>query len=137
MNPIVRSSFLRKVGNLFALGFWGIIGAVILLILLFQAGHWFLRESSKHKKAEIAAIFARAINDGEVSDVAGGKFVVTQRHTGDPFYTIWFTNTVGQRAGYFVSADKQGRKIWEFKELLATEMAVNRKVFFRERPQAQ
>lgn len=30
MNPIARTQLLRKVGDLFALGFWGIIGAIIL-----------------------------------------------------------------------------------------------------------
>lgn len=132
MNPVKRSGVPRKIGDFLGLCFFGIVGAILLMVVLFYAGQWFLRESSKRKKAEIATIFTQAINEREVTNVAGGKFVVTQRHTGDPFYTIWFSNSIRQRTGYFVSEEIYKKGMWEFKELPAEEN-LPRKVFYRAR----
>jgi len=123
---------LPKIGEFLGLCFFGIVIGILLLFVLFCAGQWFLHESSKRNKAEIAAIFTQAINEGEVTNVAGGKFSVTQRHTGDPFYIIWFTNSIGQRNGYFVSEEIYKKGIWEFKELPPEENFPQR-VFYRER----
>lgn len=114
--------------DLLTLLFWGTLGAGILLIALFAGGWWLLGENSKKQRSELEILFTQAIADGTVSGVKDRKFTVTTRHRGDGMHTIWFTNSLGERAGYFVSRNFPPGHVWEFKELTDT----NRHVFYRQ-----
>lgn len=113
-NPTV----LQKLGDFLSLAFWGIIGAVVLLIILFQVAQWHLRNIDRTEKAEVKLIFSQAIADGSVYDppARSDAFIVTSRHGNDP-YTVWFTNSASQRAGFFVSKSFPYHGLWTFKDL--------------------
>lgn len=107
--------------------FWTTLGGGILLIAFCSGGWWLLTERSKKERTELGILFTQAIADGTVSGVKDRKFVLTTSHGG--MYTFSFTNSLGERAGYFVSRSLPPGQLWEFKELTAT----NRHVFYRQR----
>jgi len=127
-----RANVIKKIWDFLVLLVCGTIGGIALFAGLLLCGHWYVHKACERDKAELNGIFAQAIADGTVPDVAKGAFRVTQRHTGDPFFTIWFTNTNGQRTGYFVSEQIYKRGIWEFKEL-PPEANLPQRIFYRER----
>lgn len=128
MRTLNRDLF-RNVRDFLTLLFWGVLGAGVLGIALFFSTTRFLAEGAKKERTELKEIFAKAISDGTVSGIKNGKFDVTSKET---FHTIWFTNSLGQRAGYFVSKNLHSRGGWEFKELVP-EYSPNRHVFYRQR----
>lgn len=130
MRMLNRDPF-RNVRDFLTLLFWGVLGAGVLGIALFFSTAWFLAEGAKKERTELKEIFAKAISDGTVSGIKDGEFDVTSRDLG-AFHTIWFTNPLGQRAGYFVSRTLHPGGVWEFKELVP-ESSPNRHVFYRQR----
>lgn len=74
-----------------------------------------LQKRGEQDKVELKIIFSKAILDGTVIDppTPATAFTITSRHGNAP-YIVSFTNSVGQRTGYFVSKND----LWEFKSLL-------------------
>ena len=125
----------RRQGDILRTVIWTLVAVIVAAFLLGLNGlrQWEeLKKRGKQQKVEVATIFTQAIKDREVTNVIDGNFIVTQRHMGDGMYTFWFTNTAGERAGYFVSRDLERRNLWEFQELVPAPGAP-KKIFYRER----
>lgn len=118
MTPSEGPNVSRKLGDFLALVVWGIVGAIVLLFILFQAGQWYLRGIDRRERAEVKLIFSQAIADGTIYDppIHQDAFIVTSRHGNDP-YSVWFTNSEGERAGFFVSKSFPYHPLWTFKDL--------------------
>lgn len=118
MNPSESPTTSRKPGDFLALAVWATVGAVVLLFILFQAGQWYLRGIDRREKAEVKLIFSQAIADGTIYDppIHQDAFLVTSRHGNDP-YSVWFTNSKGEKAGFFVSKSFPNHPLWTFKDL--------------------
>lgn len=121
-----RSEILRVV-------IWSLVGIALAsaVFLIFLTDPARSQERGGRQKAQVTALFTQAIADREVTDVAEGKFVVSQRHAGDGTWIVRYTNTAGQEAGYFASQGIERGKAWEFKELVPAPGSP-RKVFYRE-----
>ena len=111
-------TFLRRIVGCICLIFWVIIGAVVLLIVFSQAAQWNLRAIGNREKAELELVFAQAIADGTVFDPPAhhDSFIVTSRHGNNP-YSIWFTNSMSERVGFFVTKSFSSHGVWTFKDL--------------------
>jgi len=112
------SYLLWKVGRLLALGLLGIIGALMVLIILFQSAQSNHRGIDDREKAELKSIFSRAIAEGSIFDPPADQesFSVTSRHGNDP-YIISYTNSTGERVGFFASKNFPYGGLWTFKDL--------------------
>ena len=125
--PFSFYPIFRVAGKIFLLSLLCILGASGLLYAFFQIGQSRLREIDKREKEELKTVFSKAIIDGAVANppTPSNAFVVTSRHGNDP-YTIWFTNSTGQRDGYFVSKNFPERNAWKFKSLSTPSQAFTR-----------
>ena len=91
--------------------------------------HKQLIEMDRLERMELKSIFSAAIRDGAIPDppIPGHLFSITSRHGNDP-YAIWYTNSSGERAGYFVSKIFPNEGLWNFKELKRSPH-----IFYRDR----
>ncbi|GAT32473.1 hypothetical protein TSACC_2872 [Terrimicrobium sacchariphilum] len=102
-----------------------------LLVAMVEAGQWFSSQAVRRDKAEICAIFDRAIADGTASAIAAGKYTVGADCGGASYY-VRYRDAAGETQGYFVS--RIGRDRWEFQRLTDGPA---RQVFVRERVSAE